>query len=244
MIDYKKHDTLNLVELTIFGSITEDDFDRVTALLASDIQKHGKLRLLEEVRSFEGMDPITLWKDVQFSLQHINDFSHVAVVADAAWVRTFSSAMDNILAAQVQAFESSQIEMARTWLETATVPEKHPGMTYHSNDDNNIVEIVVEGKITADDFERVLPQMKSDLQRHGKVKVLEEIRSFEGMDPMALWMDLQNAYLAKDVTHGAIVADAQWIRTVTDAVGVILPMEVRSFEQSQIGEARAWLASL
>ena len=104
MIDYKKHDTLNLVELTIFGSITEDDFDRVTALLASDIQKHGKLRLLEEVRSFEGMDPITLWKDVQFSLQHINDFSHVAVVADAAWVRTFSSAMDNILAAQVQAF--------------------------------------------------------------------------------------------------------------------------------------------
>lgn len=244
MIDYQKHDTLNLVELTIFGAITEEDFDRVSAQLTADIEQHGKLRLLEEIRSFEGMDPITLWKDVQFSFQHINDFSHVAVVAEAEWVRTISTAIDNILQAQVKAFEPSQIETARTWLETAPEKEQLSGMTYHSSNDNNVVEIVVEGTITADDFEKVLPQMKADLQRHGKIKVLEEIRSFEGIDPMALWIDLQNAYLAKDVTHGAIVADAKWIRTLTEAIGAIIPMEIRAFEQSQIDEARAWLASI
>ena len=59
MIDYKKHNSLNLVELTVFGTITEDDFDRVTAQLTADIEENGKLRLLEEIRSFEGMDPIT-----------------------------------------------------------------------------------------------------------------------------------------------------------------------------------------
>ena len=49
-------------------------------------------------------------------------------------------------------------------------------MSYLSNDHNNIVEIVIEGKITAEDFERVLPQVKDDLKRHGKIKILEEIR--------------------------------------------------------------------
>ena len=243
MIDYKNNENNNLVELTIFGKITEADFNRVTALLADDIKRHGKLKLLEEIRSFEGIDPIALWKDIQFSVQHINDFSHVAVVADVEWVRTISTAIDNILSAQVKAFESSQIETARTWLETASEPEPSPGMTYHSNDETNIVEIVIEGKITADDFERMLPQIKDDLKRHGQIKILEEIRSFEGIDPMALWIDIQNAYLAKDVTHGAIVADAKWIRTLTEAIGAIVPMEIRAFEQSQINDARAWLAN-
>lgn len=244
MIDYKRNENSNLVELTISGKITEADFSRVTDLMADDIQRHRKLKLLEEIQSFEGIDPIALWKDVQFGLQHINDFTHVAVVADVEWVRTISTAVDNILSAQVKAFDLSQIEVARTWLETAPEPEERSGMTYHSSDTTNVVEIVVEGKITVNDFERVLPQIKADLNRHGKIKILEEIRHFEGIDPMALWVDIQNAYLAKDITHGAVVADAKWIRTVTEAIGAIIPMEIRSFERAQIENARTWLANV
>ena len=123
MIDYKNNENDNIVELTIFGKITEDDLTRVTALLSDDIKKHGKLKLLEEIRTFNGIDPIALWKDIQFSVQHINDFSHVAVIADVEWVRTISTAVDNLLSAQVKAFNQSQIETARTWLETASEAE-------------------------------------------------------------------------------------------------------------------------
>ncbi|WP_414565779.1 MULTISPECIES: STAS/SEC14 domain-containing protein [unclassified Anabaena] len=116
MIEYTNNPNNNIVELTVEGKITEADFDRVVAQIKADIEKHGKLRLLEEIRSFEGIDPITLWKDAQFGLNHVGDFTHAAVVADAEWVRTISAAADNILSAKVKAFERSQIEEARAWL--------------------------------------------------------------------------------------------------------------------------------
>jgi len=243
MLEYRNNPDNNIVELTIEGKITEADLDRVITQIKADIGKHGKLRLLEEIRSFEGIDPITLWKDAQFGLNHVNDFTHVAVVADAEWMRTISTAADNILSAQVKAFEGSQIEVARNWLLTAPEASQLSGLQYKSNDENNIVEIVVEGKITEADFDRIIPQIKADLARHGKLKVLEEIRSFEGADPMAIWRDLQNARLAKDFTHGAIIADAKWIRTLTEAIGAVIPMEIKAFERSQLAAAREWLAN-
>ncbi|NEP18866.1 MAG: STAS/SEC14 domain-containing protein [Leptolyngbya sp. SIO4C1] len=243
MIEYRNTLGSNIVELTVAGKITEADLDQVVAQLKVDIESQGKLRLLEEIRSFEGIDPIALWKDAQFGLQHVDDFTHVAVVAEAEWVRTIAAAADNLLSAKVKAFEQADLAAARTWLATAPDLSQVSGMTYTSDDVSNTVEIVVEGKITAADFDRIIPRIKADLAKHGKLKVLEEIRSFEGADPMALWKDLQQAYLIRDITHVALVADAQWMRTLAEAVGTIFPAEIKAFERSQLAEARIWLAS-
>ncbi|MCM1984639.1 STAS/SEC14 domain-containing protein [Lyngbya confervoides BDU141951] len=120
--------------------------------MRSDIETVGKLRLLEEIRSFEGTDPIALWKDAQFDLSHVNDFTHVAVVAEAQWVRTIATAADNFLAAVVKAFELTQLEAARTWLLSAPDHVQPLGMAYQNHADSNVVEITVEGKITAADI--------------------------------------------------------------------------------------------
>ncbi len=243
MIEYRNNPTSNVVELIVEGQITEADLDQTISRMKLDISRHGKLKVLEEIRRFEGIDPIALWKDAQFGLSHVDDFSHVAVVAEEAWVRTISTAADNILSAQVKAFEPSQMEAARTWLLTAPDPSQVSGMKYRSSSESNVVEIIIEGKITAADFDRIVPQVKADLAKHGKVKVLEEIRSFEGMDPMALWKDLQQAYMVKDITHVALVADAQWMRTIAEAVSAVFPAEIKAFERSQIDTARTWLAT-
>jgi hypothetical protein len=121
MIEYRNNPNNNIVELTVEGKITEADFDRVVAQMKADIEKHGKLRILEEIRSFEGLDPITIWKDAQFGLTHLGDFTHAAVVADAKWIRTISAALGNILSAKVKAFEPSQLEEARVWLANAAL---------------------------------------------------------------------------------------------------------------------------
>lgn len=243
MIEYRNNPTSNIVELIVEGKITEVDLDRVITQMKLDIGRHGKLRLFEEIRSFEGIDPIALWKDAQFGLSHVDDFTHVAVIAEAEWVRTISAAADNILSAQVKAFEPSQIEAARTWLLTTPNLSQTSGMKYRSSSESNIVEIIIEGKITAADVDRIVPLIKADLAKHGKIKVLEEIRSFEGMDPMALWKDLQQAYMVTDITHVALVADAQWMRTIAEAVSAIFPAKIKAFERSQIEAARVWLAN-
>ena len=120
MIEYKNNPDDNVVELAIEGKISEADFERVITLMTADIEKHGKLRLLEEIRGFEGMDLVVFWKDARFGLKHVNDFSHVAVVADAEWMRAIATAIGNLLSAEVKGFDRSSIEAARNWLNTAS----------------------------------------------------------------------------------------------------------------------------
>ncbi|MBE9048791.1 STAS/SEC14 domain-containing protein [Pleurocapsales cyanobacterium LEGE 10410] len=241
MIEYKSYPDNNLVEISVSGKITEADFDRVISQMKADIDKHGKLRLLEIFHSFEGIDPIALWKDAKFGLAHLNDFTHVAVVAEPTWMQTFASAVDNLLSAKVKPFESSQVEQARTWLLSTPESNRDSKFEYKSNDNSNIVELVIEGKIIESDFDRVLTQMKADIQKYGKIRILEDIRSFEGADLMVFWKDLKASPLASNVTHAAIVADAKWMRTIAEAVGSIIPMEIKAFERSQIEAAREWL---
>lgn len=124
MIEYRNNPNNNIGEISVEGKITEADFDQVIAQLKADIEKQGKLRVLEEIRSFDGIDPfaqravrpIALWKDVRFGFSQINDFTHAAVVAEQEWMRTIAQAVGSVLSAEVKAFEASQIEAARTWL--------------------------------------------------------------------------------------------------------------------------------
>jgi hypothetical protein len=51
MIEYKNNSNNNIVEISIEGKIIEVDFDRVIFRLKEDIASHGKLRILEEVRT-------------------------------------------------------------------------------------------------------------------------------------------------------------------------------------------------
>lgn len=241
MIEYRNYPNNNIIELTVEGEITEADFASAIARIKTDIQNHGKLRMLEDIRSFEGIDPTALWQDAQFGLAHVNDFTHVAIIADAEWMRTFAAAAGNLLSARVKAFEPSQTEAARAWLLTAPDSAQLTGLEYKRHEDSNVVELVVEGKITAASFDDFVRQAEADFEKHGKLRILEEIRSFEGIDPIAFWHDLQYIRRINDVTHAAIVADAKWMRSLTEAIKGFYPFEVRAFERSQIEEARTWL---
>lgn len=116
---------------------------------------------------------------------------------------------------------------------------------YQRNSDNNIVKIIIEGKITEEDFDGVISQLKIDLEKHHKLRVLEEVRHFEGIDPMAFWKDIRFGFAhIKDFTHAAVVADAKWMRSLTEAFASVFPgsVKVKAFEPSQIDEAQNWLA--
>lgn len=200
---------------------------------------------LKNSTASRGIDPITLWKDANFGLSHIDDFTHIAVVAEPTWMQTIAGAVDSVLSAKVKAFDSSQIEQAREWLVNAPEPSHESKLEYRNNPDNNIVEITIEGKITEADFDQLISQAQADFKKHSKLRILEEIRSFEGIDPIALWRDLKFGLPhINDITHVAVVTDAKWIQTFSTAIDSVLPAEVKAFNLSQLEEARKWLAYL
>lgn len=49
------------------------------------------------------------------------------------------------------------------------------------------------------------------------------------------------AGLLKDVTRIAVLADQGWVEPLASTIGVVLPVQVRSFCRDQRDQAVAWL---
>ena len=112
---------------------------------------------------------------------------------------------------------------------------------YKNNSDNSIVELAIDGKLTEADFKTLTANVEVDFAKHGKLRVLEDIRSFKGMNLGVLWAAFQQFGRINDVSHAAIVVDMKWLHTVAESVSGLYPFEIKVFERSQIEAARAWL---
>ncbi|MDG5498728.1 STAS/SEC14 domain-containing protein [Marinobacter sp. BGYM27] len=116
---------------------------------------------------------------------------------------------------------------------------------YIEHPDIKTVEIVVDGKFTADDLNTMVPKMKAFIEQHGKVKVLEIVRDFGGFDFAALKdgikFDMEHL---KDYSHCAVVSDSGWVGPVARVMSKFLDLEVRVFKASEEPDARAWIAQV
>lgn len=119
MIDYRNKPGTNIVELCTASAADEPNAQQLIARLEADIKKHGKLRILHEVRSPHGTDPSKFWKDARFALAHDGGFSHIALVTDVNWLTKMSESTGRTLAAEVRVFKRTQIKEARQWLQNS-----------------------------------------------------------------------------------------------------------------------------
>ncbi len=116
MLSYTEHDNAQAVEITVSGKVSREEFDRLASKLEAFIARHGKVRVLERIANFEGMDAAALWHDLKFSLRHLEDFSRIAVVADPHVRNLWSSFLSPFITCEVEHFPPGQIAEARDWL--------------------------------------------------------------------------------------------------------------------------------
>jgi len=91
MLSYKEMDNLAAVEIVISDRVSTEEFDATAKKLEAFIARHGRVRVLEIIKDFEGMDVAAFWHDLKFSLRHLNDFSRCAIVTDAKWLALWSA---------------------------------------------------------------------------------------------------------------------------------------------------------
>lgn len=116
MLDYRENPLTGVVEIVIDGPISREDFRRVAENLEDAMRRHGKLRVLEELRAFGGMDLATWADDIRFGFKHLNDFSRAAVVTDKAWVQPLAKLAGALSPAEVRVFPLDDKQAARAWL--------------------------------------------------------------------------------------------------------------------------------
>jgi|GEM_PF-1503980 hypothetical protein len=108
---------------------------------------------------------------------------------------------------------------------------------------DNVVGIVVKGRATRRDCDRVLaPAIQRCREWHYKLRLYFEIRS---RYPGALWDDLDPGLAPAPLwERAAIVSDVAWVRYAVTALRLLIASEVRVFTLSQVPEALSWISAV
>ncbi len=107
-----------IVEVRVLGRVTQNDMDNILPKLEAFIEKHGTIRFVEVVESFEGFDPTTVLDGLKFDLNHLTDVTHAAVVSDIGWIGVMTRAASMVMPVTIRAFTMDQLDEARDWART------------------------------------------------------------------------------------------------------------------------------
>ncbi len=119
MLEYRQDESAGIVEVTVDGMVTQQDLEEVAKNLEGLVARHGKLKLLKEVRGLPDIDVATFWENAKLGFRHFNDFSHYAIVTDKTWVEPLAKAGAALMSCEVRVFPLEEIEAARKWLREA-----------------------------------------------------------------------------------------------------------------------------
>ena len=116
MLSMTTDDERGLIEITVDGTITVADFDRVQAELERMFETHKQLNAVEVIRSFSPtFDPALWWRDLTWGFGHIHKFARATVVTDSGWIGPVTRAVSALMPAEVRVFPLAELEAARRW---------------------------------------------------------------------------------------------------------------------------------
>lgn len=122
--------------------------------------------------------------------------------------------------------------------------------TYIEDDENKTIEIIVDGKVTKAEFDKLSQKMEAFIETHGEIKILEVVRDFQGFEPsMILDGIMFDVKHMKHISHCAVVLEedgftstlVKGFAALNDAAGSFAPIKMKTFEKGRVDAARKWL---
>jgi hypothetical protein len=119
MIEISELPKSNIVKLSVGSDVSRADFACVLEELKDIVEEREQIRLLEEVQQVPSFDPSMIWEDLDFSLEHLQEITHCAVISNLGWVGPFARIVGAFSRCQIRVFTAAQKERARDWLNDA-----------------------------------------------------------------------------------------------------------------------------
>lgn len=111
-----------------------------------------------------------------------------------------------------------------------------------SESDNGNVGIKIEGKLTQNDYELLIPYIDRLRQEMGEFRLLCDMTECEGLDSLALWEDLSSQLKQfHEIIRVAVVGDRQWMENGTKVFHPLLMTTLKYFTPDQLDVAWMWV---
>ncbi len=112
------------------------------------------------------------------------------------------------------------------------------------NPDTKTLEITVNGTVTEQDFDELMPRFEAFMETHKKIRLIEVVQDYKGFDPGLMWKGMRFDFRAiPHISHCAVVSDIPWMSPMAKAAGAFMPMKVRTFNMDELDAAREWIAT-
>ncbi len=100
----------------------------------------------------------------------------------------------------------------------------------------------VTGKLTREDYDRLVPETEGLIARYGKLRILVEMHDFHGLTAGALWEELKfDLKHFNDFEKLAVVGEEKWQEWMTRFSKPFTSAEVRFYPPEDIAAARHWV---
>lgn len=115
-IDWQQTHDGRVIEITVSGKLTRDDYTHFADTMDELIQSHDRMRILIVMPDLEGWTGGAFWEDLKFGIKHYRDVERVAIVGEGRWQKIMAFLSKPFTAAEVRYFIPAQIDAARQWL--------------------------------------------------------------------------------------------------------------------------------
>jgi len=108
--------------------------------------------------------------------------------------------------------------------------------------EGNYIATKVTGKISHNDYQKILPVINEQLQQNNKIRWYFEMEDFEGWDLEGLYEELNfDIKYAQDLEKLALVGEKKWTEWLSDMMKPFTSAEVKHFKSSQKEDAKLWV---
>jgi hypothetical protein len=104
------------LEIQVSEKLSKEDYVSFVPEVERLIERHGKIRILFEMRDFHGWELGALWEDSKFDLKHFADIERLAMVGDKKWEEWMAKFCRPFTSAKIQYFPVGELDQARNWL--------------------------------------------------------------------------------------------------------------------------------
>jgi len=104
------------------------------------------------------------------------------------------------------------------------------------------VGIKVDGKLTNNDYEVLVPYFENLINEYGSLNLLCDMTQFSGVEIGVFWEDFKFSIRhVRDFTRMAIVGDEQWLDWYTTTFNPMVKTELKCFSSKHIHDAWNWV---
>jgi hypothetical protein len=106
----------------------------------------------------------------------------------------------------------------------------------------NVLSVRVEGKLTNEAYEQLVPAVDKLIEEHGSLRILFAMHHFHGWTLGAMWEDMKfDLAHWKDIERLAIVGESKWESGMAVFCKPFTKAKIQYFDIAKLGEAEAWI---